>query len=127
MDDLPKITLSSSRSRLNSSSNTTRMWFPKKTIFIVGILFLFIVGSIFAVVLPAQKTYSSAQKTYKQAQKALEGAKKQNVVVASEELAKTKEALIETQNNLNALSFLRFVPLVAWYYNYADHLLKAGF
>lgn len=99
----------------------------RRTRIILVIIAVLIVGSAFMIVLPAKKTYGSAVKTYNQAKKTWEAVKKQNIALASSELSKTKEDLIETQNNLNSLSFLRFIPLINGYYNDADHLVKAGF
>ena len=53
--------------------------------------------------------------------------KKQNVELASSELDKTKQDLEETQKNLNALNYLKFIPLLSGYYNDADRLVNAGF
>lgn len=97
---------------------------------LIGIVLLLILLGVvlfFTIVLPAQRTYSSAVATYKQAQGAWNAAKKQNVVLAGEEIEKARKDLVETQNNLHAMSYVRFIPLVNGYYNDADHLLKAGF
>lgn len=76
--------------------------------------------------IPAYATYKSGIKTYKQSQLAVAAMKKQNVELASEEIKKTQVALKDTQTNLHWLAPLKFVPLLSWYYNDADHLLKAG-
>ncbi len=131
MDDLPKIELSKPTQLVQSSTEkkapNTNGGMKKKTFIILLFIVLFLVFLVFAVVLPAKKTYNSAQKTYQQARKAWEGAKKQNVVVAGQELIKTKEELVKTQNDLKNISFLQFIPIASWYYNDVDHLLKAGF
>lgn len=102
--------------------------FPKKTVSIlVGCLVLFFLGSFFMVVLPAQRTYTSAMKTKDQAKIAYEALKKQNIDLASTELAKTKIDLQQTQKDLYSMGYLKYIPIASWYYNDADHLVKAGF
>ena len=98
----------------------------KISIFLAVVILLFAV-SIFAIVLPAQRTYKSAQKTYAQVQITLAAIKKQDVATASTELDKTRAALTDTQNNLNSMSYLRFIPIANWYYSDATHLMNAGF
>ncbi|MDO8658580.1 MAG: DUF4012 domain-containing protein [Candidatus Levybacteria bacterium] len=100
---------------------------PKKSLLIIiGVLIILTIGSFFTIVLPAQKTFKSALKTYSQAKKTLDAVKIQNVQLADSELVKTKQDLFETQKNFNSLSFVRYIPIASWYYNDADHLLKAG-
>jgi len=113
----------------NVTSNKKRGGFKnhKKIIIALSVvLFLFVVV-IFAVVLPAQRTYASAKKTYAQMQVVINAIKKQDIALASTELDKTKANLKETQNNLNSMSYLRFVPIANGYYSDANHLMKAGF
>lgn len=71
--------------------------------------------------------YNSVKVTYAQASAAINAVKKQNVSLASQELAKTKEELTTTQKNLHAMVYLKFIPIASWYYNDADHLINAGF
>jgi hypothetical protein len=102
--------------------------FPKKTIgILLGVLLLFVIGSFFMIVLPAQTTYKSAMKTQAQAKIAYEVLKKQNVEAAGAELEKTKQDLEETQKNLYKMGYVKYIPIASWYYNDADHLIKAGF
>src|SRR3989338_326113 len=127
MEGFKKIDLSSeSKNEVINSGKKPKI--PKKflTIFLVFIILL-AVSSIFTIILPAQRTYKSAMKTYEQTKKTLDAVKKQNVELASTELEKTKKDLVETQKNLNALSFLKYVPILGGYYNDADHLAKAGY
>lgn len=99
----------------------------KKTrIILIAVLILLIV-SIFTIILPAQKTYSSVKKTTAQAKAAIDALKKQNVALAQAELKKTREDLKETQKKLGSLAFTKFIPVLGGYYNDADHLIKAGF
>lgn len=106
--------------------NTSHFKSPKK-IGIVGIVILVLIALFaFTIVLPAIKTYASFQKTQAQGKKAWEAIKKQNIALAKEELAKTKTELLQTQKDLRSFPLARFVPIVSWYYNDADHLIKAG-
>ncbi len=89
------------------------------------VLFLFLFG-IFGVYLPAVKVYKSAKATYANAQGSIWAMKTQNVTLASEQLAKTKKDLTQTQKDLNAMWYLKFVPVAGWYYNDAYHLTQAG-
>lgn len=131
MDDLKKIDLTVSNEkedlRTEPIKKSMKLKVPKKIKVILIIFVLLLVGLAIAVASPLQKTYVSAMKTYKQTKLAWEAIKKQNVQLGSEELAKTKKELIATQGNLNSLSFLKFVPIANWYYNDADHLMKAAF
>src|ERR1035437_8962513 len=90
---------------------------------ILVILFLFL---IFGVILPATKVYTSAKVVYADAQAASWAIKQQNVTLASDQLVKTKTDLAQTQKDLHAMGYLKFVPIANWYYNDADHLLNAG-
>lgn len=92
-------------------------------LFIIGFLIIL----VFVVILPAIKVYSSSLKTYNQARIAWEAVKKQNIELASSELEKTRKELAQTQKDLEGFSYLRFIPVVNWYYNDADHVIKAGF
>lgn len=89
-------------------------------IFVVGLL------SVFTVVLPAKRTYDSAKKSYAQAQLLSAALKSQNIEQAQKELTQTKADLAETQKNLNSMFYLKFIPVANFYYNDADHLVKAG-
>lgn len=78
------------------------------------------------VVMPAYATYKSAKTTYFQAKAISTALKEQNVELASAELEKTKTSLLKTRKNFGRMFFLRFVPLASFYYNDADHGLKAA-
>ncbi|HLD01980.1 MAG TPA: DUF4012 domain-containing protein, partial [Patescibacteria group bacterium] len=93
---------------------------------IVGVVCAFLLFVLFAIAIPAKRTYSSALKTYTQAKLVAAAIKQQNIELAADELDKTEVALEETQKNLNSLVVLRFIPIAHWYYNDADHMLKAG-
>ncbi len=90
---------------------------------VIAVLFLF---SIFGVYLPATKVYKSAKVVYADAQAAAWAIKQQNVTLASDQLVKTKTDLAQTQKDLHAMGYLKFIPIASWYYNDADHLTNAG-
>lgn len=113
----------------NEVSKTKNIKFPvPKKIILTALIFVAVLffGAFVGIVLPAQKTYSSAIKTKDQARRAYDAIKNQNVELASSELAKTKEYLADTQKNLKSMSYLKLIPFVSGYYNDADHLIKAG-
>jgi hypothetical protein len=89
MDGFKKISLSSSQDMVKPMPSTqtpprTRVMgnkrmsrFSKKTLgILVGCLLIFVLGSFFVVVLPAQRTYKSAMKTQAQAKIAYDALKK---------------------------------------------------
>ena len=117
---------SSRRARSGQKRNLLGFLRGKNSIRILVIVVILILVSGFTIVLPAQKTVSSAKKTYRQAQVTADALKKQNVELASSELDKTKQDLEKTQSDLKALSYLKFVPLLSGYYNDAEHLINAG-
>lgn len=132
MAEFEKIDLDSSKTVISETASFNspkkQLRFPKQTIFILlGVFLLVVAVAVFTIVLPAKKAYGSAQKTYTQARSAWDAIKKQNVELAGVELEKTKQSLSETQKDLQALSFTRFIPLLGSYYSDADHLVKAGF
>jgi hypothetical protein len=100
-----------------------KLKFPIK-IFIVVVLVLVLIGV--SIGIPAFATYKSGMKTYRQAKVFAQIMKQQNVDQASLELDKTKADLAETRKNFNRMFLLRFIPVANFYYNDADHLLKAG-
>jgi hypothetical protein len=124
--DVPKSPVNVMSSRVSNGRRFSFRNHKKILIALSVVLFLFVV-IIFAVILPAQRTYASAKKTYAQMQVVIAAIKKQDVVLASAELDRTKADLTETQNNLNSMSYLRFVPIANGYYSDASHLMKAGF
>src|ERR1035437_5873157 len=92
----------------------------------LGILVILFLFSIFGIYLPVNKVYKSAKVVYADAQAASWAIKQQNVTLASDQLVKTKTDLAQTQKDLHAMGYLKFVPIANWYYNDADHLLNAG-
>src|SRR3989344_2310175 len=127
-DEIPPASkVYSSRRVSGSKTNLPGFLRGKNSMKILAAVVIIILISGFTIILPAQKTLTSAKKTQKQAQVTLDALKKQNVELASTELEKTKQDLEETQKNLRALSYLKFIPLLSGYYNDADHLVNAGF
>ena len=76
--------------------------------------------------IPAYATYKSGLKTYREAKLISAAVKSQNIELAGTEIDKTKKYLSETQRNFHYMIPLKFVPIVSWYYNDADHMLNAG-
>jgi hypothetical protein len=98
----------------------------RKMLVVLGILVVLVLFSVFGIYLPATKVYKSAKVTYTDAQAAIYTIKIQNVSLASTQLVKTKTDLAQTQKDLHAMGYLKFVPIANWYYNDADHLVNAG-
>ena len=111
-------------SRVNFSTSFLK---NRKTLVVLGILLVLILASVFTIVLPAVKTYRDARITYSQVKLTVDAVKKQNVVQASVELGKTRDDLTKTQNDLNSLAVLGFIPIANFYYSDAQHIVKAGF
>lgn len=131
MNDLPKITLRSEKIPTAKVApevdmKEKRFKFPKKLRIILAVFLVIFLGLTIILIAPLQRTYSSALATNRQARLAWDAIKKQNITLADEELAKTKISLAQTQKELHGMSFVRFVPIAAWYYNDADHMLNAG-
>lgn len=137
MEGFKKIDLETVPSRLSRSAGHTiinnnpkpkgRIILPKKSLIIVGIAV--IVFFVFGLILtsPVRKVYSDAKATFAQVKITVDALKKQNIELASEELDKTKESLTQTQKSLDAMGYLKFIPIAGMYYGDAQHLTKAGF
>jgi hypothetical protein len=93
---------------------------------VLGVVLVLVLFFIFGIYLPATRVYKSAKLTYADAQAAIYAIKTQNVSLASDQLIKTKTDLAQTQSDLHAMGYLKFVPIANWYYNDSDHLLNAG-
>jgi hypothetical protein len=138
MDGLNKIDFQLEKQANTSGSSTNIMSKLRKIDFkvllksrkvqiAVGILVVLVLFSVFGIYLPATKVYKSAKVVYADAQAASWAIKQQNVTLASDQLVKIKTDLTQTQNDLHAMGYLKFVPIATWYYSDADHLLNAGF
>jgi hypothetical protein len=95
---------------------------PVKLISIIVILI--VIGLVIG--FPVYATYNAGLKTYREARILYDAVKKQNIELASVELIKTKKDLQETRKSMQSLWPLKFIPLLSWYYNDADHLMTAG-
>ncbi|HSX40246.1 MAG TPA: DUF4012 domain-containing protein [Candidatus Saccharimonadales bacterium] len=93
----------------------------------IVVVALLAISSIFTVFLPLTKTVTSGQKTAAAAKLMLDAAKKQDIEQASVELVKTRASLVDTQNAVNGLGTLKFIPIASGYYSDMQHLIKAGF
>ena len=98
----------------------------RNSLIIAAVIVFLLFFGIFGVFLPAKKTYSQAKITQADAQAALYGLKTENIQIASDELAKTKTDLAQTQSDLHSMLYLKFIPPFSFYYNDADHLIQAG-
>lgn len=133
MEELPKIELnpvkeeSVKKKEVNYVKQDMNGQSSKRKIIIPVIVVGFIIFFVLAIILPGIRLYKSASKTYSQGRIAWDAVKKQDIALASSELEKTREELKNTQKSLYGLSLLRFIPILSWYYNDADHMIKAGF
>lgn len=122
----PQDVLQNNQQAMSSSGKKNRT-LPKKTLIILAVLAFAILGFGLILVSPVQKAYSDAKATFAQVKTTVDALKKQNIELASEELDKTKESLAQTQKSLDAMSYLKFIPVVNIYYGDIQHLTKAGF
>ena len=100
-----------------------KLKFHKKTTFTTLIVVIIL---LVLVAFPAFATYKSGLKTYRDIKLVSAALKTQDIALASEQIAKTKKDLQETQRNFHYLLPLKFIPLVNFYYNDVDHLMQAG-
>jgi hypothetical protein len=96
---------------------------PAKIVLIVLLILVVFVGIIS---IPAFAAYKSALKTYREAKLISAAVKKQDISAAADEISKTKVDLADTQKKFHALLVLKFIPIVNFYYNDADHMLNAA-
>ena len=113
--------------RRRKSFNFKNFLKSRKSVAIAVIFLFLILFSIFGIYFPAMKVYKSAKATYADAQATSWAVKTQNVSLASDQLVKTKNDLTQTDKDLQAMGYLKFVPVASWYYNDAYHLIQAGF
>lgn len=106
---------------------TKRTSFFKRNLKKISIgLAVFIVIFVVGFVVPVLAVISSAKKTYAQVKLLSAAMKQQDITVASTELKKTQTALNDTASKMKFLGYLHFVPIANFYYDDADHLMKAG-
>lgn len=116
---------------VNKKNSTKRMTakkkIPKKPIAIAAsVLAVVILFIVFAVVLPVKSAYNQAKITLAQAKAVKTDINWQNIELASVDLKKTQDHLNLTKQSVDALWYLRFIPLASLYYNDIYHLLNAG-
>jgi hypothetical protein len=112
----------------NGSGNKLRkMSIFKKILITFGIIIGVLIVFGLILISPAQRVYSDAKATLAQVKITVAALKKQNIEEASTELNKTKETLTQTQKSLDAIGYLKYVPVASMYYVDAQHLVKAGF
>lgn len=133
MAGFDKIDLDKTKKKEPPPSTTTGMsrrkkkfHLPRWAIYTISVVVVLAILSVFFILLPAIDTYKSAKLTMAQGKLVAAAVKAQNIELASEELAKTKVQLADTQKKLGRLGFTRFIPIVGWYYSDADHMMKAG-
>ena len=97
----------------------------KVTGIIAGILAVIVV-IIIIVAIPAFAAYKSGLKTFREAKLIASAAKEQNIDLASSEIAQTQSDLAQTEKNFHYLVPLKFIPIVNWYYDDADHMMNAA-
>ncbi|MBI2613618.1 MAG: DUF4012 domain-containing protein [Candidatus Levybacteria bacterium] len=111
----------------NRPKAKTRKALPKKSLIVLGVLGIAILFFGLILLSPIQKAYSDAKATFTQVKITVDALKKQNIDLASTELDKTKVSLTATQKSLDAMGYLKFIPIAGMYYGDAQHLTKAGF
>jgi hypothetical protein len=100
--------------------------FNYKVTGIVAVILVVIVVIGILISIPAFAAYKSGIKTYREAKLIAGAAKEQNVDLASSEIAQTETDLAQTEKNFHYLVPLKYVPIVSWYYNDADHMMNAA-
>jgi hypothetical protein len=111
-----------------SSKNMSKKRFRigKKSIGITGIIIILLVAIGAYVAVQAVSMYTQAQVVYKQAKMAADAAKKQNVVLAKDELVKTKKEAEKLHAQFGGISIFRYIPFFGSYISDADHATSAG-
>ncbi len=100
--------------------------FLKPLAIIVTVIAIIVVILVFILVIPLQRTIASAKQTEAQLKNFYTAVKSQNIDAADQALQTSKTALADTQQKLNALGYLQYVPVAMWYYSDAQHGMKAG-
>lgn len=137
MDGFQKITFDAKADQVKVPvSNMTNMrtgkksnshHFSRKRVIIIGsIIGVIVLFVIFGILIPGISLAKQAQKTIADAKAALTGMKQENIQIASDALQQTQTDLVKTQADVDAMWYLRFVPVVNFYYNDGYHLLQAG-
>ena len=100
---------------MKKKKNFKKFLKSRKMMVVLVILLLLVLFSVFGIYLPATKVYKLAKLTYTDAQAAGYAIKTQNVSLASDELVKVKADLTQTQKDLHAMAYLKFMPIASWY------------
>lgn len=103
-----------------------RFKFDKKGFGIVGVAIVIIALILAFSFIQGIRILAQSQKVYKQAKLAGAAVKTENIVMAGEELNKTKTEVVKLQSDINSVGYLRFVPILGWYVSDATHLANAG-
>lgn len=120
--------------KINSKVNDKKPMVGKRRFSIFNIKSLGIAGVVVIILailsafvgFRALAIYQESQKVYKQAKAAADAAKKQNVILAKDELVKTKETAEKLDRELQTIGLVKFVPIVGGYYSDVDHMISAG-
>lgn len=112
------------RSRLRTK---TKMNLYKKILIALGIVIVVLIIFGLALISPLKKVYSDAKATFAQVKVTADALKKEDIVQASIQLDLTKEKLTQTQKSLDAVGYMKFLPILGAYYADSQHLVKAGF
>lgn len=115
------------RNSMNLKSIKRYFQTHKRAKWVVVILLVLFVLSIFTIIIPGINTYKSAKITYAEVKVAEAAIKKQDITQAGVELKKVRTDLTQTQKDLNSMGVLNFLPIAHGYYSDAQHLMKAGF
>lgn len=112
----------------NSTSTQPRLskLFNKKGLSVVGVVVVVFVLFFVFIAWRTVAIYGDSQKVVRQARLAADAAKNQNVVLAREELAKTKTAAENLKRQFETIGFSRFIPFLGSYISDADHMTAAG-
>lgn len=100
--------------------------FGKRGLSVIGVVVIVFILIVSFASWRALAIYKNSQGLYTQAKKAADAAKSQNVVLAREELVKTKDEAGKLRKELGTIGFMRFIPFLGVYISDADHLIGAG-
>jgi len=135
MEELGQTELGTTRSRLNRPvivtnqpvfKNKMKTNSFKMPLIVLGILVIVLVIFGLMTISPVLKVYTNAKATYAQVKVMVDALKKEDIAQASTELDKTKAQLTQTQNSLDAVGYIKYIPVLNLYYADSQHLMKAG-
>lgn len=116
-----------------SEPNTTMARKPKwkklltsrKAKIIFAVCAVFILCGIY-VGFKSYTIYNDANRTYAQAKVVMDAARQQNIIVAKQELIKTKAELATLKKDVDSLMPIGWIPFLGAYYNDGRHMINAG-